>query len=223
MRFTLDHPDIFVTQLRAMLRANLDLDNLQILFPMITTVEELDEALRLLDRAAQELREEGLPVSRPPVGVMIEVPSAAWQTEQLARRADFLSVGTNDLTQYTLAVDRDNARVAGLYDNLHPAVLKTVAYIIEGGRRSGRPVNLCGEMAADPGAAVLLLGMGVDSLSASATSVPRVKWAIRSFSHAAARELARQALQLETAREVRCLLNDALRQAGLGEIVHEAA
>ena len=223
MRFTLDHPDIFVTQLRAMLRANLDLDNLQILFPMITTVEELDEALRLLDRAGQELREEGLPVVRPPVGVMIEVPSAAWQTEQLAQRADFLSVGTNDLTQYTLAVDRDNARVAGLYDNLHPAVLKTVAYIIEGGRRSGRPVNLCGEMAADPGAAVLLLGMGVDSLSASATSVPRVKWAIRSFSHAAARELARQALQLETAREVRCLLNDALRQAGLGEIVHEAA
>jgi len=160
-------------------------------------------------------------VTRPPVGVMIEVPSAAWQAGQLARRADFLSVGTNDLTQYLLAVDRDNARVAGLYDNLHPAVLKTVAYIIEHGHRSGRPVNLCGEMAADPGAAVLLLGMGVDSLSASATSVPRVKWAIRSFTHAEAGELARQALELETAREVRQLLNDALRRAGLGEIVHE--
>ncbi|CDH44803.1 Phosphoenolpyruvate-protein phosphotransferase PtsP [Candidatus Contendobacter odensis Run_B_J11] len=223
MRFTLDHPEIFVTQLRAMLRANVELDNLRILFPMITTVEELDEALRLLARADQELREEGWPVTRPPVGVMIEVPSAAWQTGQLARRADFLSVGTNDLTQYTLAVDRDNARVAGLYDNLHPAVLKTVAYIIENGHRSGRPVNLCGEMAADPGAAVLLLGMGVDSLSASATSVPRVKWAIRSFSHAEARELARQALELETARAVRQLLNDALRRAGLGEIVHESA
>lgn len=221
MRFTLDHPEIFVTQLRAMLRANVELDNLRILFPMITTIEEVDEVLRLLTRAVQELREEGYPVARPPVGVMIEVPSAAWQTEQLAQRVDFLSVGTNDLTQYTLAVDRDNARVAGLYNHLHPAVLKTVAYIIENGRRAGRPVNLCGEMAADPGAAVLLLGMGVDSLSASTASVPRVKWAIRSFTFAEAHELARQALTLATAGAVRQLLNDALRRVGLGEIVHE--
>ncbi len=223
MRFTLDHPEIFVIQLRAMLRANFEINNLRILFPMITTVEELDEVLRLLARAIRELREEGCPVTRPPIGVMIEVPSAAWQTEQLARRVDFLSVGTNDLTQYTLAVDRDNAQVAGLYDNLHPAVLKTVAYIIENGRRVGRPINLCGEMAADPGSAVLLLGMGVDSLSASATSVPRVKWAIRSFTYAEARELAQQALELDTAREVRQLLNAALRRVGLGKIVHEFA
>jgi phosphotransferase system, enzyme I, PtsP len=222
MRFTLDHPEIFVTQLRAMLRANAQFDNLRILFPMITTVEELDAALRLLDRAAHQLREEGWPVVRPPVGVMIEVPSAAWQAEQLARRVEFLSVGTNDLTQYLLAVDRDNAQVANLYDNLHPAVLKTIAYIIASGRRVGRPVNLCGEMAADPGSAVLLLGMGVDSLSASAVSVPKVKWAIRSFTHGDARELARQALDQETAGQVRRLLNAALRRAGLSEIVHEA-
>ncbi len=181
MRFTLDHPDIFLTQLRAMLRANADQNNLRILFPMITTVEEVDEALRLLEHAHRELEEDGWPAARPPVGVMIEVPSAAWQAEQLARRVDFLSVGTNDLTQYLLAVDRDNARVAGLYDNLHPAMLKTIAHIIASGRQTGRPVNLCGEMAADPGAAVLLLGMGVDSLSAGTVSVPRVKWAIRSF------------------------------------------
>jgi phosphotransferase system enzyme I (PtsP) len=221
MRFTLDHPDIFLTQLRAMLRANAGLDNLRILFPMITTVEEVDEALRLLARADRELREDGHAATRPPVGVMIEVPSAAWQAEQLAQRVDYLSVGTNDLTQYLLAVDRDNARVAGLYDSLHPAMLKTIAYIIESGRRAGRPVNLCGELAADPGAAVLLLGMGVDSLSASTVSVPRVKWAIRSFSRGEARELARQALELDTARQIRRLLNDALRRAGLGEIVHE--
>jgi len=223
MRFTLDHPDIFLTQLRAMLRANAGLENLRILFPMITTVEEVDEALRLLARADRELREDGYSVARPPVGVMIEVPSAAWQAEQLARRVDFLSVGTNDLTQYLLAVDRDNARVAGLYDSLHPAMLKTMAYIIEQGRRTGRPVNLCGELAADPGAAVLLLGMGVDSLSASAVSVPRVKWAIRGFTRGEARELARQALELDTARQVRRLLNEALRRAGLGEIVHDPA
>jgi phosphotransferase system enzyme I (PtsP) len=221
MRFTLDHPDIFLTQLRAMLRANAGLGNLQILFPMITTVEEVDEALQLLARAGRELCEDGHAATRPPVGVMIEVPSAAWQAEQLARRVDFLSVGTNDLTQYLLAVDRDNARVAGLYDSLHPAMLKTIAYIIEHGHHAGRPVNLCGELAADPGAAVLLLGMGVDSLSASAVSVPRVKWAIRGFSRDEARELARQALALDTVRQVRRLLDDALRRAGLGEIVHE--
>ncbi|MDG4554755.1 MAG: phosphoenolpyruvate--protein phosphotransferase [Candidatus Competibacter sp.] len=221
MRFTLDHPEIFLTQLRAMLRANAGPNNLRILFPMITTVEEVEEALRLLDQAHRELREEGLPTARPPVGVMIEVPSAAWQAAQLARKVDFLSVGTNDLTQYVLAVDRDNAHVAGLYDNLHPAMLKTIAYIIEEGHRADRLVNLCGEMAADPGAAVLLLGMGADSLSASTVSLPRVKWAIRSFTRTETRELARQALQLDTVRQVRRLLNDALRRAGLGEIVHE--
>ncbi len=221
IRFTLDHPDIFLTQLRAMLRANAGLDNLRILFPMITTVEEVDEALRLLARAERELRADGHVVVHPPVGVMIEVPSAAWQTEQLAQRVDFLSVGTNDLTQYLLAVDRDNARVANLYNSLHPAMLKTIAHIIAHSHRAGRPVNLGGELASDPGAAVLLLGMGVDGLNPSAVSVPRVKWAIRSFTHAAARELARQALELDTVRQIRRLLDDALRRAGLGEIVHE--
>jgi len=223
MRFTLDHPDIFLTQLRAMLRANVDANNLRILFPMITTVEEVDETLRLLERAYRELCEEGWPVARPEIGVMIEIPSAAWQARQLAQRVDFLSVGTNDLTQYLLAVDRDNAKVAGLYNNLHPAMLKAIAYIIAEGHQAGRPVNLCGEMAADPGAAVLLLGMGVDSLSASAISVPKVKWAIRSFTLAEARELAQQALALETVDAIRHLLNDALRHAGLGEIVRQAA
>ncbi len=223
MRFTLDHPEIFLTQLRAMLRANAGPNNLRILFPMITTVEEVDEALRLMEHAQRELEEDGWPAARPQAGVMIEVPSAAWQAAQLARRVDFLSVGTNDLTQYLLAVDRDNARVAGLYDNLHPAVLKTIAYIVAAGHQTGRPVNLCGEMAADPGAAVLLLGMGVDNLSASPVSVPRVKWAIRSFTLAEARELARQALDLDTVGQIRRLLNDALRRAGLGEIVHESA
>ncbi|HPF57590.1 MAG TPA: phosphoenolpyruvate--protein phosphotransferase [Candidatus Competibacteraceae bacterium] len=222
MRFTLDHPDIFLIQLRAMLRANAGLDNLRILFPMITTVEEVDEALRLLERAHQELCEDSWPAARPEIGVMIEIPSAAWQARQLAQRADFLAVGTNDLTQYLLAVDRDNARVAGLYDNLHPSMLKAIAHIIAEGHKAGRPVNLCGEMAGDPGAAVLLLGMGVDSLSAGPVSVPKVKWAIRSFTLTEARSLAQQAIALETVSEVRQLLSDALRQAGLGEIVRKS-
>ena len=221
MRFTLDHPELFLTQLRAMLRASIGLNNLRILFPMITTVEEVDDALTLLARAQAELREEGHAFSRPEIGVMIEVPAAAWQAGQLARRVDFLSVGTNDLTQYLLAVDRDNARVAALYDNLHPALLKTIAHIIAAGHGAGRPVNLCGEMAADPGAAVLLLGMGVDSLSASAICVPRVRWAIRSFSLTETQALAKQALALNTGRAVRELLNAALRQAGLGALVRD--
>jgi phosphotransferase system enzyme I (PtsP) len=158
-----------------------------------------------------------------PVGIMVEMPSAAVTADLLAREADFFSIGTNDLTQYMLAVDRDNARVAGLYDNLHPAMLKAIAHIIAQGHQAGRPVNLCGEMAADPGAAVLLLGMGVDSLSAGTVSVPRVKWAIRSFTRDGARNLAQQALTLDTTAQVRRLLNDALRQAGLGEIVRESA
>lgn len=222
MRFTLDHPELFLTQLRAMLRANAGLHNLRLLFPMITTVEEVDEALRLLNQACQELQEEGWPAARPEVGVMIEVPAAAWQAGSLARRVDFLSVGTNDLTQYVLAVDRDNARVAGLYDNLHPAMLKTLAHVIGEGHQAQRPVHLCGEMAADPGAALLLLGLGADSLSAGPVSVPQVKWAIRSFTLDGARLLAQQAMTLETAAQIRQLLNDALRQAGLGEIVRES-
>ena len=210
-----------MTQLRALLRANAGLNNLRVLFPMITTVEEVDEALRLLERAQRELAEDELAHARPRIGVMIEVPSAALQAAQLASRVDFLAVGTNDLTQYLLAVDRDNSRVAGLYDSLHPAMLKIIAHIIEDGRQAGRPVNLCGEMSADPGAAILLLGMGAASLSAGATSVPRVKWAIRSFTRAQAQELTRQALQLDTARQVHRLLNDALRRAGLGKLVRE--
>ncbi|MBL8258266.1 MAG: phosphoenolpyruvate--protein phosphotransferase [Candidatus Competibacteraceae bacterium] len=223
MRFTLDRPDIFLTQLRALIQANAGLHNLRVLFPMITTVEEVDEALRLLDQAQAGLEREGLARARPEVGVMIEVPSAALQAAQLAGRVDFLSVGTNDLTQYLLAVDRDNGRVAKLYDSLHPAMLKTIAHILEGGRQAGRPVHLCGELSADPGAAVLLMGMGAASLSANAISVPRVKWAIRSFSRARAQELARQALTLDTALQVHRLLDGALREAGLGELVHRSA
>lgn len=222
LRFTLDHPKIFLVQLRAMLRANADSKNLRVLFPMITTVEELDEALRLLTQAYRELEAEGTPAARPQVGAMIEVPSAAWQAAQLARRVDFLSVGTNDLTQYVLAVDRDNAQVARLYDHLHPALLKTIAHILAGGHQAGRPVQLSGEMACDPGAALLLLGMGADSLNASPASLPRVKWVIRRFARAQARALAEEALTLETTDQIRRLLNGALQQAGLGEIVHES-
>ena len=216
IRITLDHPEIFLTQLRAMLRASIGLNNLQILLPMISSVSELDEARVLIDQACRELCEEGADFPRPPIGVMIEVPSAVYQTEALARRVEFLSVGTNDLTQYLLAVDRNNERVAKLYDGLHPAVLHALMQVVEGARRHGKPVSVCGEMAGDPAAVLLLLGMGIDSLSMSVASLPRVKWVIRSFTRELARSLLDQALEMEHPAAIRALLNAALEQAGLG-------
>lgn len=219
IRVTLDHPEIFLTQVRAMLRANAGLDNLRVLFPMISTVGELDEACRLLDRAAAELREEGLDISRPQLGAMIEVPSAVYLAEALARRVDYLSVGTNDLVQYLLAVDRNNSRVADLYRPMHPAVLQALHQAREGARRAGKPIYVCGEMAGDPAAVILLMGMDFDGLSVSVAGLTRVKWVVRSFTQEKARELTELALTLEEPDRVRELLNGALVDAGLGGLV----
>lgn len=222
IRITLDHPEIFLTQVRAILRAAVGLDNLQLLLPMVSTVAEVDEALLLVHRAHDELLEEGYPVRLPPVGVMIEVPAAVYQSEALARRVDFLSVGTNDLTQYLLAVDRNNPHVAKLYDELHPAVLRALMQILVGARVHGREVSICGEMAGDPLAAVLLLGMGVHSLSMGAGSLLRVKRVIRSISRTRAREVLKVALQCESADAVRRLLLDVLDTVGLTALVRPA-
>jgi len=219
IRLTLDHPEIFLTQLRAMLRADIGLHNLQIMFPMVSRVEELDQAIGLLRRAYSELKDEGLAVELPPTGVMIEVPAAVFQADALARRVDFLSVGTNDLTQYLLSVDRNNPRVAKLYDELHPAVLNALEMVVAAGRRHDKPVSVCGGMAGDPAGAILLLGLGVESFSMSAASLLRVKWVLRTLPLARMRELLAQAMQMECAREVRELLNKALSEAGLGGLV----
>ncbi|RMD80391.1 MAG: phosphoenolpyruvate-protein phosphotransferase PtsP, partial [Gammaproteobacteria bacterium] len=219
IRVTLDHPEIFLVQVRAMLRAAAGLGNLRLLLPMVSHLAEVDEARALVERAVRELQEAGEPVARPPLGAMVEVPSAVYQAEALARRVDFLSVGSNDLTQYLLAVDRNNARVAGLYDCLHPAVLRAVAQVVEGGHRQGREVGVCGEMAGDPAATVLLLGMGVDHLSMSVASLPRVKAAIRAVPRARARALLEEALGLEDPAQVRARVEAALEEAGVGRLV----
>lgn len=219
IRITLDHPEIFIAQLRAMLRANAGLDNLSLLLPMVSHLSEVDESLRLIDQAHEELLEEGLQAQRPRIGVMVEVPSAVFQAERLASRVDFLSVGTNDLTQYLLAVDRNNARVADLFDSLHPAVLKALVSVVEGASQYGKPVSVCGEMAGDPAAAILLLGMGMDSLSMSASSLPRVKWAIRSIARKKAQALLGEALQMDEPQQVRARLHQALEEAGLGGLL----
>ena len=216
VRVSLDHPEIFLTQVRAMLRAAVDLTNLQIMLPMISSVAEVDELTLLIKRAHDELLEEGYAVSMPQIGVMIEVPSAVFLIEELSRRVDFVSVGTNDLTQYLLAVDRNNSRVAGLYDDLHPAVLRALEQVIRGARVFNRPVGICGELAGNPMATVLLMGLGVDSLSMSAGSLMKVKWVVRSFSVSRARQLVHAAMRMEEAQQVRRFMEAALDEMGLG-------
>lgn len=219
IRITLDHPDLFLMQVRAMLKASQGLDNLRIMLPMISGVGEVDEALHLIDQAYQEVLEEGTSIKKPPIGVMIEVPSAVYQARELARRVDFLSVGSNDLTQYLLAVDRNNARVAGLYDSLHPAVLKALLQVVEGGHAEGIPVGICGEMAADPAAAILLLAMGFDGLSMNSSSLPRVKWVVRKLSMSQARKILSDVLEMDNSALIRFHLERALDNAGLGGLI----
>lgn len=219
IRLVLDHPEIFLTQIRAMLRASIGLNNLQILLPMIGAIEELEDARYYIDQAVAELREEGEAVMTPQVGVMIEVPAAVYQIDAIAELADFISIGTNDLTQYLLAIDRNNERVAPRYDALHPAVLRALAEVVEGGHRNGCKVSVCGELAGDPMGAIVLLGMGVDVLSMSAGSLPRIKWVIRNTAHADARTLQEQAMACRKPVQVRQLLYDALDQRGLGGLV----
>ncbi|HEY5602132.1 MAG TPA: phosphoenolpyruvate--protein phosphotransferase [Gammaproteobacteria bacterium] len=219
IRITLDHPEIFLVQLRAMLRASEGLDNMQLLLPMINSVHEVDDSLAILKRAYDELVDEGHKIVRPKVGVMIEVPSAVYLVREIARRVDFLSVGTNDLTQYLLAVDRNNSRVAESYDALHPAVLRALVQVVEGGHAEHKPVSVCGEMAGDPASAILLVGMEVDSLSMSVANLPRIKWVVRNFTFGRARRLLTEALAQESAATIRSNLNTVLEEAGLGGLV----
>ena len=219
IRISLDHPEIFLAQVRAILRADIGLHNLQLLLPMVSNVAEVDSALGLINRAYHELREDGEKVEFPRIGVMIEVPSTVYQVPALAQRVDFFSIGTNDLTQYLMAVDRNNAQVAELYDTLHPAVLRAIRQVVDAAHASDRTVGVCGEMAGDPAAALLLLGMGVDSLSMSSASLLRVKWAVRSFTQARMQELLEEVQSFEDGVAVRVVLYRSLEEAGLGGLI----
>lgn len=219
IRITLDHPEIFLLQVRAMLRASENLHNLNIMLPMITDVSEVDEALRLIKRAYTEVCEEGLQIDMPKIGVMIEVPSAVYQSRLLASRVDFLSVGSNDLTQYMLAVDRNNSRVAGLFDSLHPSVLRALKEVVESGHQEGKSVSICGEMAGDPIAILLLVAMGFDSFSMSAASISRIKWIIKQFTLKKASKLLEEVLTMESPIMIRCHMELTLEQFGLGGLI----
>ena len=220
IRVTLDHPEIFLSQVRAMLKANAGLGNLRIMLPMISSVSELDEALELIHRSHREIIQEGVDTPLPRIGVMVEVPSAVYQARALARRVDFLSVGSNDLTQYLLAVDRNNARVADLYHSLHPAVLSALQQVAEAARAEGKNVGICGELAGDPEGAVLLLAMGYDMLSMNATSLPKVKKALRNVSLAEARDLLGEVMGHDDPGAIHARLEQFLAEHGMEKFIH---
>ena len=221
IRVTLDHPEIFLVQTRAMLKASLGLNNLRIMLPMVSSVFEVEEALHLIHRAYSEVLDEGVDVPMPPVGVMIEVPAAVYQARELIQLVDFLSVGTNDLTQYLLAVDRNNPRVADLYHSLHPAVLQALIKIATACREAGKPMSVCGEMAGDPAAAVLLMAMGCDALSMNATNLPKVKWLLRQIKLSDAKALLDEVIELDNPHLVLSTLHLALRGMGLGKVLSQ--
>ena len=154
----------------------------------------------------------------PPIGVMIEIPAAVYQTKELARQVDFLSVGSNDLTQYLLAVDRNNPRVADLYDYLHPAVLQALQTVVRDAHAEGKPVSICGEMAGDPAAAVLLMAMGFDSLSMNATNLPKVKWMLRQINLSKAKDLLAELMTIDNPQVIHSSLQLALKNLGLSKM-----
>lgn len=216
IRVTLDHPEIFLVQMRAMLKASEGLDNLRIMLPMVSNVNEVEEALHLIYREYHEVRAEGYNVAMPQVGVMVEVPAAVYQVAALAERVDFISVGSNDLTQYLLAVDRNNPRVASLYHSFHPAVLQALYRVAQDCKATGVQVSICGELAGDPLGAVLLTAMGYDALSMNASNLLKVKSVIRGIDHSWAEGLLKTVLNLDSPYIVRSTLELALKRAGFG-------
>ncbi|OBU40779.1 phosphoenolpyruvate--protein phosphotransferase [Photobacterium damselae] len=223
IRFTLDHPEIFTIQVRAMLQASIGLNNLDILLPMISSVGEIEEAKELIDKAYQDVllqaQGRGLSLSYPRIGIMIEVPSMLYQLDALQGRVDFISVGSNDLTQYLLAVDRNNARVASVYDPLHPAVLHALHHIVQSSNRLKIPVSLCGELAGDPLGAVLLVGMGYRSLSMNTRSMAKIKYMLKHLTIADMESLAQSVLSVYFAQDVRVQTVQFLEHHGLGGLV----
>lgn len=212
IRMCLDRPHILKTQLRAILRAS-HYGNLKIMYPMVSRAEEIRKANAILEEARQELRAEGIPFDENlEVGIMVEIPSAAVIADILAKEVDFFSIGTNDLIQYTLAVDRMNEHISILYEPLHPAVLRLIKNVIDASHKAGKWTGMCGEMAGDVTAAPILLGMGLDEFSMSASSIPQVKKIIRSLSYDEAKQIAEKALSLEKPEEIREMVEGVIQK-----------
>ncbi len=220
IRVTLDHPEIFIAQIRAMIKANEGIDaHLRIMLPMISSLAEVDEAKGLIQKCYAELVEEGVRVKMPDIGVMIEVPAAVYQAREIARRVDFLSVGSNDLIQYMLAVDRNNSQVAGLYQEFHPSVLHALQQVVDAAHIEGKRLGICGEMAGNPSAALLLMAMGYDVLSMNSPNLLLVKRALTTISLRDAKEILSAVMKMSDATTIKDYVDDKMREAGLGQIV----
>ncbi len=212
IRISLERKDIFETQLRAILRAS-GAGNVKILFPMISGLDEVHECKKALENAKSELQKEGIKYDPDiEIGVIIEVPSAALLADKIAKEVDFLSIGTNDLVQYLLAVDRGNERIAYLYQHLHPAILRMIKQIIMAGHQEGVWVGMCGEMASDPLSTLILVGMDLDEFSVSPIAVPEIKKIIRSTEYREAARIAKKVLQFEKPSEVERFMTKVVRK-----------
>jgi phosphotransferase system enzyme I (PtsP) len=219
IRISLEVEEIFKTQIRAILRVG-ELGRVRLLVPMVSSLEEILKVKELLLEAKGELEREGTPFDRRmELGVMVEVPSAVQLADRFLREVDFLSIGTNDLIQYILAVDRSNRKVASLYEPFHPAVLAALMATIEAGKRQGKRVAMCGEMAGDPLCALLLLGMGLEEFSMGSLYIPVIKKAIRSITYQAAKSTAQIVLRMDTVGEIKRYLFEQMRQLGMVELL----
>jgi phosphotransferase system enzyme I (PtsP) len=219
IRVSLEQPELFKVQLRAILRAAVH-GPVRIMLPMISSIEEVRRAAELLEQAKDELQRAGRPYEpKVPLGMMVEVPSAVTMATHLVREVDFVSIGTNDLIQYLLAVDRNNHKVASLYEPLHPAVLAAVHQTVQAAKGAGKWVGICGEMASDPICSLVLLGMGLDDLSMGSFFVPVIKRIVRSVSTTEVRALARDLLSLSTVKEVKGHLFDGMKSLGIIELM----
>jgi phosphotransferase system enzyme I (PtsP) len=218
IRISLELPDIFKAQLRAILRVAAA-GPVRIMFPMISSLEEIRRVKDLLAEAQEELREAGEPAPHIPIGMMVEVPSAVTLADHLVREVDFISVGTNDLIQYVLAVDRNNRKVASLYEPLHPAVIQMIATAVRAAKEAGKPASICGEMAADPVCTLLLVGLGFDDLSMGPFFIPVIKRLIRAMTFETARSLAEEVVTMPTIKEVKSRIFEAMRELGLIDIM----
>jgi phosphotransferase system enzyme I (PtsI) len=212
VRYCLGHLDMFKTHLRAILRAAVDGD-VRIMFPMVTTLMELRQARSTLHEVMEDLEEDGIPFARDiPIGMMVETPAAAMLSNTFAKEVAFMSIGTNDLTQYTLAVDRANERVAHLFSSHNPAVLRLIREVVQAGRRHGTEVSVCGEMAGSPMYCELLIGLGLRQLSMAPKDVPEIKKIVRSTSVKRCESIARKVMRFDADRQVLHYLRDKLRE-----------
>ena len=251
IRMLLDHPEIFMTQIRAMIKASEGLNNLQIMLPMISKLSEIKEAKLLIHRAFEEVQnsmeskknsEKNISdlnrvfdihadpdfnhshryenkIEMPKIGAMIEVPSAIFQLEAILKHVDFISIGSNDLTQYMLAVDRNNARVERFYNSFHPSVLSAIAHIAKVTKQHQKPISICGELASSPLATQLLIGMGFDALSMSAAALPKIKWIIRGSNYKNCQQIVEKTLKMDRALTIRRYLQETLIEDGFGGLI----